>query len=87
MDDDHLINALQMLKRNAKTLKEQASYMAWSSALSFAGEMASYYAEHEASAVDDTPWQNFTTSSWTTLHDEAAHRGGEVARRALEVSS
>jgi len=85
MGDEHLVNSLKMLKRQALSAREDNLAAAWSAAAMFNGDMATYYAEQEADRVSDAHWIDYMSDFWEPMQLEAHRRGGEVARRAADL--
>lgn len=74
MSNFHLINAMKMLIRIAKNLKNECEQSVWSNLSSLSGEMATYYAEQDLNRILKSDHRDFLPSIYFNLDNERSRR-------------
>jgi len=77
MSDQHLCNALRMLKRASEFNREQEINACGSAMCFLQGEMATYYAEQEFDRLCEESWNEFVPPIFEKMEELARKRGLE----------
>ena len=84
MSDDHIINALAMLKRKAERDQDEEMTQSWEVAMASDG-MAAEDGGDVSEQLADAHWTRWGSRMWAPLFKDALRRGGEVAERAVAI--
>ena len=74
MSDQHLRNALRMLKRCAHGIQAETISQIGAAMCSMSGEMASYYAEQDFDRALDSDWSEFVSPIFEKMEELARKR-------------
>jgi hypothetical protein len=88
MTDDHLVNAIRMLRRNAAGRLSQALKAAWAFYMTLQGDVAQYTMEREIDHMEELTPTEFLEehTPYRTLMNHARQRGLRT-RAALDTES
>lgn len=85
MSDEHLLNCLKMLKRNA--IRKHAVYCALAANMGemLSGDIAQHHADQALIDAIESDWTEFLDDAWEYLMKETHHRGGAVEILANDI--
>ena len=84
MSDEHLVNTLAMIKRNAEQDQENDVEGSWRVALA-SSDIAAHDGGDAAENLSRAHWTRWGHRMWAPMFKDALRRGGDVARRAVEI--